>query len=160
MSGTFIIQPQTNEWCFPWYCPQCEISGVVTIELPMEREVIERNCHRLHAKRSPQCTGSIALAPAENWYVAIPRRHPSMPVSEAERVLKGWPPIAPDAEEKNRNAREQIADILGGDRFEDMTGKEWWERTLCPNEGERLVRMSGGGKYCPKCEFHLDDTDR
>jgi len=45
------------------------------------------------------------------------------------------------------------------DKFEDMTGKKWWQRSKCPNDGSVLVGIPNGGMTCPKCHFHLDTTD-
>jgi hypothetical protein len=75
-----MIQPRTNENCFPWYCPMCERSGVVTMEdpnctghPPMPGE-ITNVILKVHETISPRCRGAIVLAPAENWYAIIPRR--------------------------------------------------------------------------------------
>lgn len=54
---------------------------------------------------------------------------------------------------------------------EDMTGKQWYERTRCPFDNEFLVPDPGtpilkdvtmwiAGKRCPKCLFRLPPRDK
>ena len=69
-----MIQPRTNENCYPWCCPMCERSGVVTVDAPTMPGEITQEIGKVHQEPSPRCKGSIVLAPAENWYAIIPRR--------------------------------------------------------------------------------------
>ena len=89
-----MIQTRTDTDCFPWYCSQCKESGILTIDQPTMPGEISQAALKAHAAESPRCNGTVKLVSARYWY-------------------RQWPPVAPDAERINRQARNEIADLLG-----------------------------------------------